>query len=94
MAEAEVLEIRKREPRAVRTGVVRSAGCDLTITVVMERRVKHPKYGKYLRRRTKLHAHDEKNVAKVGDTVEIMECRPISKTKRWRLVRVVRTSEG
>lgn len=83
-----------RKPRAVRTGVVASSHGDKTISVVMERRVKHRKYGKYIRRRTKQAAHDPDNVAKVGDIVEIMECRPISKTKRWRLMRVVRTAEG
>lgn len=84
----------KRKPRAVRTGIVASSHGDKTITVVMERRVKHAMYGKYMRRRTKQPAHDPDNVAKVGDTVEIMECRPISKTKKWRLMRVVRTAQG
>jgi len=60
----------------------------------MEYKVKHPKYGKYIRRRTKLYAHDETNIAKVGDQVEIMECRPMSKTKHWRLVRVVRAADA
>jgi len=60
----------------------------------MEYKVKHPKYGKYIRRRTKLYAHDEENLAKIGDQVEIMECRPISKTKHWRLVRVVRVADA
>lgn len=83
-----------RKPRAVRRGVVTSSHGDKTITVVMERRVKHRMYGKYIRRRTKQPAHDPGNVAKVGDTVEIMECRPISKTKKWRLMRVVKTAQG
>ena len=82
----------KRKPRTVRVGVVESDKRDKTIRVVMAYTLKHPKYGKYMRRRTKLHVHDETNEAKVGDTVEIMECRPYSKTKRWRLTRVVRAS--
>ena len=93
MADTTVGNNQGRKPRSVRTGFVESAKCDKTIKVVMERRVKHPKYGKYIRRRTKLHAHDEENLAKLGDQVEIMECRPISKTKRWRLVRVVRAAD-
>ncbi len=65
---------------------------DKTRKVVIRFSVKHPKYGKYLRRRTMLHVHDEKNVSKVGDTVEIAECRPISKTKNWVLLRVLKES--
>ncbi len=94
MADTTVSKNQERKPRAVRTGFVESAMRDKTINVVMERRVKHPKYGKYIRRRTKLHAHDEQNLAKIGDQVEIMECRPISKTKHWRLVRVVRAADA
>ena len=70
-------------------GVVASDKGDKTIKVVVNYQTKHPKYGKYLKRRTVLHAHDEKNEAREGDTVEIAECRPLSKTKRWRLVEVV-----
>src|ERR1700690_2473647 len=62
---------------------------DKTIKVVVNYQMKHPKYGKYLKRRTVLHAHDEKNEAKEGDTVEIAECRPLSKTKHHRLLRIV-----
>ena len=62
---------------------------DKTIRVEIEWMYKHPKYGKYLRKTTKFGVHDEKNEAKVGDTVEITECRPMSKTKTWRLVKVV-----
>ncbi len=94
MADTTVDNKQERKQRSVRTGFVESAMRDKTINVVMERRVKHPKYGKYIRRRTKLHAHDEQNIAKIGDQVEIMECRPISKTKHWRLVRVVRAADG
>jgi len=60
-----------------------------SITVLVERRVKHPLYGKFIRRSTKLHAHDENNECGIGDTVSITECRPISKTKTWRLVSVI-----
>jgi len=71
------------------TGKVVSNKMDKSITVLIERLVKHPKYGKYIRRSTKLHAHDENNVCQEGDIVTIAECRPLSKTKTWRLVEVV-----
>jgi small subunit ribosomal protein S17 len=71
-------------------GVVTSDKMEKTITVQWERQVKHPRTFKYVKRRKKLHAHDEKNEAHVGDLVEIMATRPISKIKTWRLVRVVR----
>ncbi len=74
-----------RARRRVRTGVVRSDKADKTITVRIDRLVRHPKYGKLLKRKTILHAHDERNEAREGDRVEIIECRPISKTKSWRL---------
>ena len=80
----------KRRLRRTRTGVVQSDVRDKTITVRIERLMKHPKYGKYIRRGSALHAHDEKNEACRGDVVEIMECRPLSKTKSWRLSRIVR----
>jgi len=70
-------------------GRVVSNKMDKSITVVVERQVRHPVYGKILRRRTKLHAHDETNACGEGDLVVIEECRPISKTKSWRLVKVV-----
>ncbi|MGB4844588.1 MAG: 30S ribosomal protein S17, partial [Ferruginibacter sp.] len=60
-----------------------------TITVSVERKVKHPLYGKFVKKSTKFHAHDEKNECSIGDTVKIMESRPLSKLKRWRLVEVV-----
>ena len=72
-----------------RIGRVVSNKMDKSITVLVERRVKHPLYGKYITRSTKLHAHDENNECGIGDTVTITECRPISKTKTWRLVSVV-----
>ena len=72
-----------------RVGRVVSDKMDKSITVMVERRVKHPLYGKYITRSTKLHAHDENNECGIGDTVSITECRPISKTKTWRLVGVI-----
>lgn len=74
------------------TGRVLSDKMDKTITVVVERLVKHPVYGKYIRRTTKLHAHDENNDCRIGDTVVIKQCRPLAKTKSWTLVRVVSPS--
>ena len=71
------------------TGRVVSDKMDKSIVVLIERRVQHPLYGKLIRRSTKLHAHDENNVAKLGDLVTIKESRPISKTKSWTLVEVV-----
>jgi small subunit ribosomal protein S17 len=65
---------------------------DKTATVMVERREKHPLYGKYIRRSTKLHVHDEGNTCRIGDWVAIAECRPISKTKAWRLVEVLEKS--
>jgi small subunit ribosomal protein S17 len=70
-------------------GVVASDKGDKTIKVVVNYQTRHPKYGKFLKRRTVLHAHDEKNDAKEGDTVEITECRPLSKTKHHRLLRII-----
>src|SRR2546421_4974677 len=70
-------------------GVVASDKGDKTIKVVVNYQTRHPKYGKFLKRRTVLHAHDEKNEAKEGDTVQIAECRPLSKTKHHRLLRIV-----
>ena len=78
-----------RNLRKTRIGVVSSNKMDKTITVNVERKVKHPLYGKFLKKTTKFHAHDEKNECSIGDTVKIMETRPMSKTKRWRLVEVV-----
>ncbi len=72
------------------TGRVISNKMSKTITVLVERKVKHPKYGKYVKRSTKLHAHDEENTCQKDDIVEILQCRPLSKTKSWRLQKVVR----
>jgi small subunit ribosomal protein S17 len=73
-------------PRRILQGVVVSDKGDKTIVVRVERRFKHPLYGKYVRASKKYHAHDEDNVCKVGETVRIVECRPISKTKKWMLL--------
>jgi small subunit ribosomal protein S17 len=70
--------------------VVESDVCEKTIKVRIDRLMRHPKYGKYMRRRSTFHVHDEKNEARCGDMVEIMESRPISKTKSWRLSRIIR----
>jgi small subunit ribosomal protein S17 len=83
------MEEEKRNLRKVRTGVVTSNKMDKTVTVAIERKVMHPKYGKFVKKTTKLHAHDEKNECTIGDTVRIMETRPLSKIKRWRLVEVI-----
>ena len=79
----------ERGRRKVRTGVVVSDKMDKTVVVQIAHAVRHPLYGKIVRRSSKLQAHDETNDARVGDTVRIMETRPLSKTKRWRLVEVV-----
>ncbi|APW61385.1 30S ribosomal protein S17 [Paludisphaera borealis] len=79
-----------RGSRKTEIGVVASDKMNKTRRIVVERLVPHPKYGKMMRRRTVCHTHDEANVSHVGDTVEIMETRPLSKLKRWRLVRIVR----
>jgi small subunit ribosomal protein S17 len=87
MAESITPEIRNL--RKSRTGVVTSNKMTKTITVAVERKVKHPIYGKFVKKTTKFHAHDEKDEASIGDLVRIMETRPLSKTKRWRLVEIV-----
>lgn len=87
MAEQETKTTRSQLRTVV--GVVASDKGEKTIKVVVNYQTRHPKYGKFLKRRTVLHAHDEKNDAKEGDTVEIAECRPLSRTKHHRLVRIV-----
>jgi small subunit ribosomal protein S17 len=79
----------ERKRRKTRIGIVSSSKMAKTITVAVERKVKHPIYGKFLKKTTKFHAHDEQNTAGVGDVVRIMETRPLSKTKRWRLVEII-----
>jgi small subunit ribosomal protein S17 len=78
-----------RNLRKTRTGVVSSNKMNKTVVVAVERKVQHPIYGKFLKKTTKFHAHDEKNECNIGDIVKIMESRPLSKTKRWRLVEIV-----
>ena len=79
----------ERALRKTRVGLVVSNKMDKTIVVAIEDNVKHPTYGKIIKRTLKVHAHDEKNECNVGDRVEIMETRPLSKTKRWRLVEII-----
>ena len=81
-------------PKRILTGTVVSDKTDKTVTVLVERKVKHPLYGKIIRRSKKYHAHDEGNEFKPGDTVRIEETRPISKTKTWRVLDRVRASRG
>lgn len=82
-------ENKKRELRSIRIGVVVSDKRDKTRTVRVEYQAMHPKYGKYLHRSTRFHVHDPNNESKIGDRVTIVNCRPISKTKSWRLLRIV-----
>ena len=79
----------ERNLRKERIGVVVSNKMDRTISVKVERKVMHPKYGKFVKKSTKFMAHDEKNECGMGDTVRIMETRPLSKNKRWRLVEII-----
>ena len=78
-----------RNLRKVRVGLVVSNKMDKTVTVAIADNVKHPIYGKIIKRTLKLHAHDEENTCNIGDKVEVMETRPLSKTKRWRLVEII-----
>ena len=84
----------ERGQRKVVEGVVTSDKMDKTITVSIERLVQHPRYKKYIRKYTKIKAHDEKNEACIGDRVSLMETRPLAKTKSWRLVQVTRKRGG
>ena len=79
----------ERNLRKERIGVVVSDKMEKSIVVLVERKVKHPKYGKFVKRSTKFRAHDEKNECNIGDTVRIMETRPLSKNKCWRLVEII-----
>ena len=79
----------QRRLRKERVGVVSSNKMDKTITVAVKWKEKHPIYGKFVNKTKKYHAHDEKNECNIGDTVRIMETRPLSRTKRWRLVRII-----
>ncbi|MEZ5560895.1 MAG: 30S ribosomal protein S17 [Pseudomonadales bacterium] len=90
MAEAAAENAAERGQSArTMTGVVVSDRMNKSIVVKVERRVQHPVYGKIIRRSTKVHAHDENNECKIGDTVTVVECRPVSKTKTWRLQSIV-----
>ncbi len=84
----------ERGPRKTQVGRVVSNKMKQTIVVEIERLVRHARYNKFLRRRTKLYAHDQNSEARVGDTVEVMYTRPISKLKRWRLIRVVTRAQA
>ncbi len=79
----------KRNLRKERIGIVTSDKMDKSITVMVERKKKHPMYGKFIKLTNKFHAHDENNDCNAGDTVRIMETRPMSKTKKWRLVEII-----
>jgi small subunit ribosomal protein S17 len=89
MAEMTNDQATERNARKTRTGIVVSDKMQKTVVVAIERRVPHPIYGKMITRTKRLKAHDEENSAKVGDTVRIVETRPLSKDKRWRLVEIV-----
>ena len=82
-----------RKLRKIRVGRVVSDKMDKTIVVAIEDNVRHPKYGKIVKRTVKIHAHDENNECRVGDKVSVMESRPLSKTKRWRLVQIVEKAQ-
>ena len=79
----------ERNLRKTRVGIVVSNKMDKTIVVAIQDNVKHAVYSKIIKRTTKIHAHDEKNECNVGDKIEVMETRPLSKTKRWRLVQII-----
>lgn len=87
--ETKVASEKKEKPSRTLTGKVISNKMDKTIVVLVMRKVKHPVYGKYIKRSSKIHAHDEENICREGDVVMIAISRPISKTKRWKLVKVL-----
>lgn len=91
MSHTKDIQVSEKAPR--RVGVVESDARDKTRKVAISFSIKHPKYGKYMQKRTVLQVHDEKNESKNGDRVEIAECRPISKTKSWVLMRVLERAE-
>jgi small subunit ribosomal protein S17 len=88
-SELPILEKMERKLRKTRIGVVTSNKMEKTITVSVERKLRHPIYGKFVKKSKKFHAHDAINSCTIGDTVRIMETRPLSKTKRWRLVDIL-----
>jgi small subunit ribosomal protein S17 len=83
MSEQQAVDNRTLQGRVV------SDKMDKSVTVLVERRVKHPLYGKFVRKSTKVHAHDENNECQIGDVVVVEQCRPLSKTKKWRFIRLV-----
>ncbi|MBX3102840.1 MAG: 30S ribosomal protein S17 [Bacteroidetes bacterium] len=89
MSENTVAQTPVRNARKEKIGIVTSNKMEKTIIVAVERKVKHPLYGKFIKKTTKFAAHDEKGDANIGDRVSIMETRPLSKTKRWRLVEIL-----
>lgn len=91
MPKTKDIQISERSPR--RVGIVESDARDKTRKVAISYSVKHPKYGKYIKRRTVLHVHDAENTSRRGDRVEITECRPISKTKSWVLTKVLESAQ-
>ena len=88
--------IKKQQRGKIRTlvGTVVTAKADKTVTVAVTRAVKHPRYGKYIRRTTRLHVHDPSSSSRVGDTVQIAQCRPISKSKSWRFLKLINRPEA
>ncbi|MGA0879777.1 MAG: 30S ribosomal protein S17 [Ilumatobacteraceae bacterium] len=86
---ADTTQSQERSPRKVREGIVSSNKMDRTVVIEVVERVRHPKYNKFVMRTKKLYAHDEANDANVGDRVRVMETRPLSKTKRWRVVEIL-----
>ena len=86
---SETTQSEQRAPRKVREGIVSSNKMDRTVVIEVIERVRHPKYNKFVMRTKKLYAHDEANDANVGDRVRVMETRPLSKTKRWRVVEIL-----
>lgn len=89
MSKTSTTTTKTETPTGIRTGVVESDRMDKTRTVVIRFQAMHPKYKKYINRRTRLHVHDASNESHIGDRVEVAPCRPYSKTKRWTLVRIV-----
>ena len=92
MATAEA-DMQEQKSQRTLTGSVTSNAMDKSITVMIERRIKHPVYGKYINRSTKLHVHDENNECGKGDLVVIEQCRPMSKTKSWKLVEIIEKAQ-
>lgn len=92
MSNSDITSSKQTRVRHTKTGVVIKANSDKTRRVMIEYLMKHDKYGKYIKRRTVMAVHDEKNLAQVGDKVEIMPCRPVSKTKKWKLIKVLEST--